>query len=99
MVLDRCIAIFELVQATKRSRKRNATASLNFVDDRAGFFIQRTENANIKRSRLFLHHPSLFRSEEHTSELQSPDHLVCRLLLEKKKYTKKCACCSRFNCR
>src|SRR5258708_19693891 len=26
------------------------------------------------------------RSEEHTSELQSPDHLVCRLLLEKKKY-------------
>src|SRR5258708_26763978 len=29
-----------------------------------------------------------FRSEEHTSELQSPDHLVCRLLLEKKKIKK-----------
>src|SRR5258708_22664126 len=29
------------------------------------------------------------RSEEHTSELQSPDHLVCRLLLEKKKHTHK----------
>src|SRR5258708_31721055 len=29
--------------------------------------------------------PSKARSEEHTSELQSPDHLVCRLLLEKKK--------------
>src|SRR5207244_12207694 len=28
---------------------------------------------------------SYLRSEEHTSELQSPDHLVCRLLLEKKK--------------
>src|SRR5258708_31841159 len=28
------------------------------------------------------------RSEEHTSELQSPDHLVCRLLLEKKKQIK-----------
>src|SRR5207244_11268519 len=28
---------------------------------------------------------SICRSEEHTSELQSPDHLVCRLLLEKKK--------------
>src|SRR5258708_31956756 len=27
----------------------------------------------------------MLRSEEHTSELQSPDHLVCRLLLEKKK--------------
>src|SRR5438552_11412651 len=39
------------------------------------------------------------RSEEHTSELQSPDHLVCRLLLEKKKIrtrqehsAEKCAC-------
>src|SRR5258708_14311946 len=29
--------------------------------------------------------PTPMRSEEHTSELQSPDHLVCRLLLEKKK--------------
>src|SRR5258708_23361444 len=29
--------------------------------------------------------PEELRSEEHTSELQSPDHLVCRLLLEKKK--------------
>src|SRR5258708_18475489 len=32
---------------------------------------------------------SRIRSEEHTSELQSPDHLVCRLLLEKKKTEKK----------
>src|SRR5258708_16792505 len=32
-----------------------------------------------------IEHPLLWpaRSEEHTSELQSPDHLVCRLLLEK----------------
>src|SRR5258708_27594779 len=30
------------------------------------------------------------RSEEHTSELQSPDHLVCRLLLEKKKSICEC---------
>src|SRR5258708_13460274 len=30
------------------------------------------------------HMKDYFRSEEHTSELQSPDHLVCRLLLEKK---------------
>src|SRR5205807_6090280 len=29
--------------------------------------------------------PTVFRSEEHTSELQSPCNLVCRLLLEKKK--------------
>src|SRR6202451_4751096 len=48
------------------------------------------------RSMVWLRHPSttsrqfnsLFgrmRSEEHTSELQSPEYLVCRLLLEKKK--------------
>src|SRR5258708_10105545 len=37
--------------------------------------------------RLTHHHGGATRgrSEEHTSELQSPDHLVCRLLLEKKK--------------
>src|SRR5690348_17736094 len=33
--------------------------------------------------------PDMPRSEEHTSELQSPVHLVCRLLLEKKKKTHK----------
>src|SRR5258708_24739902 len=35
--------------------------------------------------------PELVRSEEHTSELQSPDHLVCPLLLEKKKTDKQIA--------
>src|SRR5256885_8971240 len=37
------------------------------------------------------------RSEEHTSELQSPCNLVCRLLLEKKKYLK--TCCIPCSCR
>src|SRR5258708_22586023 len=32
------------------------------------------------------------RSEEHTSELQLPDHLVCRLLLEKKTYVRFAHC-------
>src|SRR5258708_17842270 len=40
--------------------------------------------------RPWLKHEVVFRSEEHTSELQSPDHLVCRLLLEKKKNSNKC---------
>src|SRR5256885_5745190 len=35
-----------------------------------------------------LDHVEPFRSEEHTSELQSPCNLVCRLLLEKKKIKK-----------
>src|SRR5258708_27251770 len=39
-------------------------------------------NRSVRRRReIFQARP---RSEEHTSELQSPDHLVCRLLLEKK---------------
>src|SRR3989442_2682382 len=38
------------------------------------------------RTRLHLRHRCRDRSEEHTSELQSRPHLVCRLLLEKKKY-------------
>src|SRR5437764_10081851 len=33
--------------------------------------------------------PESYRSEEHTSELQSPMYLVCRLLLEKKKHESK----------
>src|SRR2546427_8038049 len=39
-----------------------------------------------RRQRVYL-----FRSEEHTSELQSQSNLVCRLLLEKKKKTTKVA--------
>src|SRR5438876_7499515 len=39
--------------------------------------------------RMVVASPVLRRSEEHTSELQSPVHLVCRLLLEKKKNKKK----------
>src|SRR5438552_5634117 len=39
------------------------------------------------------------RSEEHTSELQSPDHLVCRLLLEKKKNTQSTWLCLKGSTR
>src|SRR5258708_28950147 len=41
--------------------------------------IRRSETVEISGTQM------RHRSEEHTSELQSPDHLVCRLLLEKKK--------------
>src|SRR3712207_8387263 len=42
------------------------------------------------RPRLFLPHDKEHRSEEHTSELQSRQYLVCRLLLEKKNNTRSC---------
>src|SRR5205809_4095638 len=42
-------------------------------------------------------HPvDMNRSEEHTSELQSRLHLVCRLLLEKKKLIMQCLACARI---
>src|SRR6267154_1590310 len=50
--------------------------------------IQRTCAAADRTGHAMLHTmygQALARSEEHTSELQSPVHLVCRLLLEKKK--------------
>src|SRR4051794_41616878 len=53
------------------------------LDPEAG--IEGTLDHAYLRSRL----PDRVRSEEHTSELQSPVHLVCRLLLEKKKITKR----------
>src|SRR5258708_31888243 len=42
-------------------------------------------SARRKQACLSGREPGCERSEEHTYELQSPDHLVCRLLLEKKK--------------
>src|SRR5438876_1815704 len=42
-----------------------------------------------RRDRPLGHAGARRRSEEHTSELQSPVHLVCRLLLEKKKNDEK----------
>src|SRR5438552_6121271 len=51
---------------------------------RVGMRAQRGRRTNPTNARKYCG-----RSEEHTSELQSPDHLVCRLLLEKKKKKKK----------
>src|SRR5260364_388723 len=47
----------------------------------------KTQRAIPQRRDLMVEHVKVeaLRSEEHTSELQSPEHLVCRLLLEKKK--------------
>src|SRR5690625_5550415 len=41
--------------------------------------------ATTRTTRAITEHDAALRSEEHTSELQSRGHLVCRLLLEKKK--------------
>src|SRR5258708_30805908 len=51
-------------------------------DDRADHVTQDAIELVMPRAKS---NDQLNRSEEHTFELQSPDHLVCRLLLEKKK--------------
>src|SRR5438552_5430190 len=60
-----------------------------FPDPLAGNELLVLNNARVIPARLFGRRAGVgsqkpSRSEEHTSELQSPDHLVCRLLLEKK---------------
>src|SRR5690554_7604928 len=47
--------------------------------------VRRLRRASMDRSAGLVAASKLARSEEHTSELQSRPHLVCRLLLEKKK--------------
>src|SRR5207244_12714946 len=60
------------------------TPPLETYDQRTTFEIVKKMMAKSPDER-FQSADDLVRSEEHTSELQSPDHLVCRLLLEKKK--------------
>src|SRR5256885_12415192 len=59
------------------------------VPDSAQEFALRCGAASVRRRAPLRSHgkrrPMVSRSEEHTSELQSPCNLVCRLLLEKKK--------------
>src|SRR5439155_17432531 len=55
--------------------------------------VERLEEQEVKRGGIIIpdtakEKPQEARSEEHTSELQSRGHLVCRFLLEKKKITK-----------
>src|SRR5258708_35097714 len=66
-------------QAVLRADPGNAVAHFNlgYTHDRRGQYERAIHE--------FREATRVNRSEEHTSELQSPDHLVCRLLLEKKK--------------
>src|SRR2546426_8493788 len=58
------------------------------------FYRERQQGANFRlvENRVPQADVLLDRSEEHTSELQSPCNLVCRLLLEKKKNKRKRSC-------
>src|SRR5262245_65100398 len=55
------------------------------ISDRPSKLFPRIRSADLHQPSF---RPESLRSEEHTSELQSLRHLVCRLLLEKKKHRK-----------
>src|SRR5437870_8124459 len=82
-----------LFRSTRRIKERRATSRLLPLSPRPGNISAgscATEiGPRVRRlraiSRPFLPPCPVARSEEHTSELQSRGHLVCRLLLEKKK--------------
>src|SRR5207244_8833379 len=68
-------------QAWPAARPRRLKARPSFVFDPFVASFSRSVGSVLLRSPRLLVDQQ--RSEEHTSELQSPDHLVCRLLLEK----------------
>src|SRR2546426_8186179 len=66
-----------------RRLRRDAGYSQESFADKCG--VHRTYMGSVERGETNISLDNLERSEEHTSELQSPCNLVCRLLLEKKK--------------
>src|SRR2546429_2149353 len=76
------------IEGRLRSRTERLLAGLR--EGRSGSFRSHVDGvgcagARASQNRTGFVHQHAFRSEEHTSELQSRLHLVCRLLLEKKK--------------
>src|SRR5947199_6503878 len=86
-----------MIRRPLRSTLFPYTTLFRSVDDREVVrAVARDRRGGVELDRLPERHPPLARhrrpvdrSEEHTSELQSLRHLVCRLLLEKKKYQRR----------
>src|SRR5437762_11028622 len=77
ILLMRCLLFFLMIRRPPRSTLFPYTTLFRSVRVGAGGFAQQRSTSSAT--------PARPRSEEHTSELQSPMYLVCRLLLEKKK--------------
>src|SRR5258708_144791 len=73
------LELYGVFRALKAERHRLHNIHFHLIVD-AGFLAQMMTSLDLPNAAM-----TRWRSEEHTSELQSPDHLVCRLLLEKKK--------------
>src|SRR2546422_3381625 len=66
-------------------RFRTAEEAIHLANDNPYGLVAGVWTSNLDRAHKVAAHIQAGRSEEHTSELQSRLHLVCRLLLEKKK--------------
>src|SRR5207244_10435790 len=79
-------ALGQVLEQRKLPSRRPRVYRLRFVFDGwvRSVVAKRMELDNAQRNQLAIRRWLPARSEEHTSELQSPDHLVCRLLLEEK---------------
>src|SRR5690554_5717863 len=66
-------------------RSRQEITDLQMAVNRLGVVYTANLATGLAMAQLFQTTTDIIRSEEHTSELQSRPHLVCRLLLEKKK--------------
>ena len=81
-VLKKAVLLFVLGLAISCTEKRAEELSYSESDELISLPLKVSENNSVCN-------PNMGRSEEHTSELQSPMYLVCRLLLEKKKKDKR----------
>src|SRR5256885_8858717 len=76
------------ISCCKRARSpAHPRAPLSLRTSKRPSTLRRSRELMPRWPRLWQPSRTLSRSEEHTSELQSPCNLVCRLLLEKKKHT------------
>src|SRR5258708_8357556 len=86
--LQKDIAAIDSYLTTNNINATKDPSGIRYLISSVGSGLRPTVDATIsvKYTARFLPSLDIFdeRSEEHTSELQSPDHLVCRLLLEKK---------------
>src|SRR5258708_9640973 len=77
-------ALFGSVARGEADQKSDVDILVELPDDKSLFDLIDLQE-KLESDQIDFYHLAIPRSEEHTSELQSPDHLVCRLLLEKKK--------------
>src|SRR5260370_29027251 len=98
MIIDRRIAVETVIANSRKSRPpippimrigMNTAISDMLMENTVKPISLAPFNAAANGSMPFSRWRAMFRSEEHTSELQSHLNLVCRLLLEKKKQKQK----------